>query len=231
MTVNDEKIDKETVKNIKDMKPVERKALEILSRNPEYTNYQIGKYLKQLGYTSDIAYVSKRLLNSELLGLELGKIRERHAEFFSRRVVDKAINLHHEALKEKVDTNVACPNKDRIVKVSTCKRCENRKACDNYAAYLKESKDLKASQFKYVKLAEEVEFKTDDRKRPIQIGKVSIGSLVQMQQLNLAACQDNLDAIEAKEKQEAIDIETVNEQRKGRLVGQDKRRVHTFGID
>ena len=193
------KPDKETLKSIKKMLPIERKALQILARNPEMTNYAIGKYLVQLGHTSDIGYVSKRLKASELLTLELSKIRERHAEFFSRRIVPKALDLHQEALKEKISPDIACSNKDKIVKVSTCKRCEERKVCDNYVGYLKERRDLQATQFKYVKLAEEVEFKTDEKRRPIQIGTINIATLETIQGNQLKVLEDRRDALEAGE--------------------------------
>lgn len=198
-----EKQDKETLKNIRKMKPIERKALQILARNPEMTNYAIGKYLVQLGHTTDIGYVSKRLKASELLTLELSKIRENHAEVFSRRIVPKALDLHEEALKEKIAKDVVCTTRDKIVKVSTCKRCEGRKACQEYIAYQKERRELQASQFKYVKLAEEVEFKTDEKKRSVQIGTINVETLKLVQNNQLIACQDKLKQFE---EEEVIDV-------------------------
>ncbi len=120
MDENNGKPDKETIERLKKMLPAEKKALEILAKNPDYTNYKIGKDLKALGLTNDIGYVSKRLTNSELLRLELSKIRERNAEFLSRRIVPRALDIHEKALKQKVSKDIACSTKDKIVRPGTC---------------------------------------------------------------------------------------------------------------
>jgi hypothetical protein len=83
------------------MLPTERKAVKILSDNPDMTNSQIGKELKRLGHTKDAGYVMKRLKYSELLRENLSKVRQHNAEVFSRCIVPRAIKEHEAALKDK----------------------------------------------------------------------------------------------------------------------------------
>lgn len=83
------------------MLPVERRAVKILSDNPDMNNSQIGKELKRLGHTKDTGYVLKRLKYSELLRVNLAKVRQHNAEVFSRCVVPRAIKEVEAALKDR----------------------------------------------------------------------------------------------------------------------------------
>ena len=56
---------------IKKMMPAEKKAVEILAKNPDMNNHQIGKELRHLGLTKDNSYVLKRLKSSEILRIDV----------------------------------------------------------------------------------------------------------------------------------------------------------------
>ena len=109
--------------------------------NPDKSNFQLGKDLKELGLTRDGAYVNKRLKRSEILRLGLAKVRERNLEILSKRIVPKALELHEKALNRKLN------KEDKKDPVKVAKH--------------------EAEQFKYIKLAEDKEFGADDTKRPI----------------------------------------------------------------
>lgn len=144
------------------MLPAERKAIKILSDNPDMTNAQIGKELKRLGHVKDAGYVMKRLKYSELLRENLSKVRQHNAEVFSRCIVPRAIKEHETALKDK--------------------------------------KMDRKDKFKYVKLALDKEFGSED-KRPsppptIKINKIQ-NLMLQMQE-GVKEISDNGDFVDAE---------------------------------
>lgn len=129
MTKKDKEKPITDAKTLKKMLPTERKAVEILNDNPDLNNNQIGKQLKELGCTRDVGYVSKRLKNSELLAMELTKIRSHNAEYLAKRIVPRALKVHEQALRDR--------------------------------------KLGREKKFKWVKLAEDKEFGTEDKRPPI----------------------------------------------------------------
>ena len=86
--------------------------------------------------------------------MELAKVREINLEILSKRIVPKALALHEKALNRKLS------KEDRL---DPAKRAKHE-----------------ADQFKYIKLAEDKEFGSDEAKRPVMPIKVNIGQLQQL---------------------------------------------------
>jgi len=148
----------------------ERKAVELLNANPDKNNFQLGKDLKELGLTRDGAYINKRLKRSEILSLELAKVRQRNAEILAKRIVPKALNLHEKALNRKLS------KEDKKDPVKVAKH--------------------EAEQFKYIKLAEDKEFGGDDSKRPPMPQTVNIQAIRTMIYNDMTKDEEPIDITE-----------------------------------
>lgn len=203
MDENNEKPDEETLERLKKMTRVEKKALELVAKNPNLSDNAISKELKELGFVRDRNYMLYRLSRNQIMNLEVRKIRERNAEILSRRIVPKALDLHEKALKEKVSKDILCSTKDKIVRPGTCGKCEDRKKCEDYKAYLKEKRDLNQSQFKFIKLAEDVEFKTDESKRQTFPTQINIETLQILQAKQLETCNSRLEQMKQEDEKQA----------------------------
>jgi len=77
------------------------KILQMVKADPNKSNYQIGKELKQMGVSKSDHAVYTRLKNSQYLTREIGRIRQANFEKMSREVVPLALGIHKRVLKNK----------------------------------------------------------------------------------------------------------------------------------
>ncbi|NQU83848.1 MAG: hypothetical protein HQ536_04000 [Parcubacteria group bacterium] len=75
--------------------------LKMVKADPNKSNYQIGRELKQLGVSKSDHTVYTRLKQSQYLSMEIDRIRQANFELMSREVVPEALKIHKRVLKNK----------------------------------------------------------------------------------------------------------------------------------
>ena len=92
---------KKQVKKRPKITPTDAKILQMVKADPNKSNYQIGKELKQMGVSKSDHAVYTRLKNSQYMTMEIDRIRQANQEMMSREVVPEAIKIHKRVLKNK----------------------------------------------------------------------------------------------------------------------------------
>lgn len=79
----------------------EAKAIQLIKENPDASNLQIGRQLKELGLVSDPTYIYSLVKRNQKAANDISQIREKNAEILSRDIVPHALKLHKQVLKDK----------------------------------------------------------------------------------------------------------------------------------
>lgn len=155
------------VKKPKRLTKQQAKTIELVRADPLASNYEIGKELKVLRVAENSQSIYSNLRKSEYINGEITRIRDHHIERMSREAMPAAIDVHIERLKSKPSKELWCPTKEKPVSIGNdCKICDRLSVCVEHFKHKEMARHHNEGKREWVKMAEAVEFKIDDSKRP-----------------------------------------------------------------
>lgn len=161
---------------------VKAMALQLCKEHPLWSKAKIGRELVKLGHIKHYKYIYPMIARDSYMETEMSEIQKKNWEKLSKDITPLALKHHEAGLKETIPPEIPCNlhQEGAIVRASVCKKCKDRFRCDDFKAYQNAVRKLKKDKFPLIKLAEDVEFKVEETRRPSTPQTVNILAIQQM---------------------------------------------------